>query len=60
MTEQPMLQPKANAMKIVAVAHGGQRVLADELACHKAVGDVIKLLEDDAAEHGQAELPQNL
>ena len=45
---------------LVAVAHGGQRVLADELACHKAVGDVIQLLEDDAAEHGQAELPQNL
>ena len=45
---------------LVAVAHGGQRVLADELACHKAVGDVIQLLEDDAAEHGQAELPQYL
>ena len=40
--------------------HGGQRVFADELACNKAVGNVVQLLEDNAAEHGQAELPQHL
>ena len=31
-----------------------------EHGAHKAVGNVVQLLEDDAAEHGQAELPQNL
>ena len=45
---------------LVAVAHSSQCILADELACNKAVGNVVQLLEDDAAEHGQAELPQNL
>ena len=45
---------------LVAVAHGSQRILADELAGHKAVGNVVQLLENDAAEHGQAELPQHL
>ena len=45
---------------LVAVAHGSQGVFADELACHQAVGNVVQLLEDNAAEHGQAELPQHL
>ena len=58
-----MLQPNENARKIrviVAVAHSGQGVFTDQLARHKAVGNVVELLEQDAAEHGQAELPQHL
>ena len=38
---------------LVAVAHGSQRVLADELACHKAVGDVIQLLQQIPRDHRQ-------
>ena len=45
---------------LVAVAHRSQRVLTDELARHQTVGDVVQLLENDAAEHGQTELPQYL
>ena len=45
---------------LIAVAHSSQCVFADELAGNKAVGNVVQLLENDAAEHGQAELPQNL
>ena len=45
---------------LVAVAHSGQGVFTDQLARHKAVGNVVELLEQDAAEHGQAELPQHL
>lgn len=59
-----MLQPKAKAMKIrvivVAVAHRSQCVLTDELACYQTIRDVVQLLENDAAEHGQTELPQYL
>ena len=44
---------------LVAVADGGEGVVADEFARDEAVGDVIKLLENDAAEQRQAELPQN-
>ena len=45
---------------LVAVAHRSQRVFTDELARHQTVGDVVQLLENDAAEHGQTELPQYL
>ena len=44
---------------LVAVADGGEGVVADEFARDEAVGDVIKLLENDASEQRQAELPQN-
>ena len=44
---------------LVAVAHRRQGVLADKLARHPAVRNVIKLLEDNAAKQGQAELPQH-
>ena len=57
-----MLQPKAKEDQgdLVAVAHRSQRIFTDELACHQTVGDVVQLLENDAAEHGQTELPQYL
>ena len=45
---------------LIAVADGGQRILADEFAGDKAVGNVVELLEEDAAEQGQAELPEHL
>ena len=45
---------------LVAVAHRSQRIFTDELARHQTVGDVVQLLENDAAEHGQTELPQYL
>ena len=44
---------------LIAVAHGGERLFADELARHQAVGDIVKLLKDDAAEKWQAEFPQH-
>ena len=44
---------------LIAVAHSGQGVFAHELACHQTVRDVIELLEHDAAEQRQAELPEN-
>ena len=43
----------------VAVAHCGQGVFTDKPSGHKAVGDVVKLLEHNAAEQRQAELPQH-
>ena len=43
----------------VAVADGGKGVVTDEFPRHEAVGDIIKLLEDDAAEQWQAELPED-
>ena len=44
---------------LIAVADGREGVLADELTGDKTVRDVIELLEDNAAEKGQAELPEN-
>jgi len=56
-----MLQPKANEDQgdLIAVAHGGEGVLADKFTRDPAVGDVVKLLEHNAAEQGQAEFPEN-
>ena len=48
-----------NQGDLIAVAHGGQGVLTDEFAGDQAVGDVVELLEDDAAEERQAELPEH-
>ena len=45
---------------LVAVAHRSQRIFTDELARHQTIRDVVQLLENDAAEHGQTELPQYL
>ena len=44
---------------LIAVAHGRQGRFADEFAGHQAVRNVVQLLKDHAAEHGQAELPQH-
>lgn len=44
---------------LIAVAHGGQGVFAHEFTCHQAVGDVVQLLEHDAAEQRQAEFPKD-
>ena len=44
---------------LIAVAHGGESVVADKFAGDEAVGDVIKLLKNDAAEQRQAEFPEN-
>ena len=44
---------------LIAVAHGGEGVLADKFTRDPAVGDVVKLLEHNAAEQGQAEFPEN-
>ena len=44
---------------VVAVAHGCKGVFADKPAGYQGVGDVVELLKYDAAEHGQAECPQN-
>ena len=38
---------------------GGEGVLADKFTRDPAVGDVVKLLEHNAAEQGQAEFPEN-
>ena len=43
----------------IRVADGSQRVFADELACDEAVGDIVELLEEDAAQQRQAELPEH-
>ena len=48
MTEQPILQPKAKARKI------------DEFSGYQAISNVVKLLENDAAQQRDAELPQHL
>ena len=44
---------------LIAVADGSQRILADEFTGDKAVCDIIKLLENNAAEQRQAELPEH-
>ena len=44
---------------LIAVADGGQRILADEFTGDKAVCDIIKLLENDAAEQRQTEFPEH-
>ena len=44
-----------NERHLIAVADRGQRVLPDELARDKAVGDVVKLLKNDACKQRQAE-----
>ena len=44
---------------IVAVADGGECILADEPAGDEAVRDIVELLEEDAAKHRQAELPED-
>ena len=43
---------------LIAVAHGGQRLLADKFPGDEAVGDVVQLLEDDAAKQRHAEAPE--
>ena len=48
-----------NQGDLIAVAHGGQGVLSDEFAGHPAVGNVVQLLEHNAAEERQAEFPQH-
>ena len=48
-----------NQGDLIAVAHGGQGILAYEFAGDKAVSQVVQLLEDDAAEKGQTEFPKN-
>ena len=45
---------------ITAVANGSQGVFADKFARHQAVGNVVKLLKNDAAKQRQAEGPQHL
>ena len=45
---------------VVAVPHRRQCPLADKLPCYQRIRYVVKLLEHDAAEHGQAECPQHL
>ena len=49
-----------NQSDFVAVAHGGQGILADEFSGYQAVGNVVKLLENDAAQQRDTELPQHL
>ena len=49
-----------NQRDLIAVAHGGQGVFTDKLARHQAVGNVVKLLKNDAAKQRQAEDPQHL
>lgn len=49
-----------NQSDLVAVAHGGQGILADEFSGHQTVRNVVKLLEDDAAKQRDTELPQHL
>ena len=44
---------------LIAVAHGGQRLFADEFAGYQRVGDIVKLLKDNASEQGKAESPQH-
>ena len=45
---------------LIAVANGSQGVFADKLARHQAIGNVVKLLKNDAAKQRQAEGPQHL
>ena len=42
----------------ITVAHRCERIVADELPRDKTVRNVVKLLEENTAEHGEAELPQ--
>ena len=44
---------------LIAVAHGGQGLLADEFSSHQAVGDVVELLEENAAKQREAEPPKD-
>ena len=44
---------------LIAVAHGGKGILPDKFTGHPTVGNVVKLLEHDAAEQGQTEFPEN-
>ena len=46
-----------NQCDLIAVVHRRQGVLTDKLTCHPAIGNIVELLEDDAAEQRQAELP---
>ena len=48
-----------NQSNLIAVAHGGQGILADEPTGHPAIRNVIQLLEEDTAKQGQAEPPQH-
>ena len=48
-----------NQRDFIAVADGRQRVIADEFSGDEAVGDIIELLEDDAAEKRQTEPAQH-
>ena len=43
----------------ITVSNRSQRIVADEFARDKAVGNVIKLLKDDAAEQGKAKPAQD-
>lgn len=67
MTLMPMPAPSANAINSMVTGYdaptGRQRVLADELPGHHAVGDVVQLLKRHAQQHGQSEqryYPQRL
>ena len=55
----PKGKGQENQRHLVAVAHGGQGLLADELPGHQAVGDVVELLEENASKQGEAEPPQD-
>ena len=41
----------------ITVAHRRERIVADELPSDKTVRNVVKLLEENTAEHGETELP---
>lgn len=53
----PEGESQENQRHLVAVAHGGQGFLADELPGHQAVGDVVELLENDASKQRKTEFP---
>ena len=48
-----------NQGDVVAVAYGSQGIDADEFACHQRIGNIVKLLEDDASEHRETEAAEN-
>ena len=48
-----------NQGNLIAVANGSQGILADEFPRHQAVGNVIELLKNNAAQQRYTEIPQN-
>ena len=55
---RPGYRQAENQRDLIAVAHGGQSVLTDELSGYQAVRNIIELLENDASKQREAEPAQ--